>query len=67
MTGLGHLSGLSDDDLLRAAIRYEYEHFPTPRISHSASCIRARYKVIRPQNASGPKKPRLNKSSSTCT
>lgn len=28
MTGLGHLSGLSDDDLLRAAIRYEYEHFP---------------------------------------
>jgi hypothetical protein len=28
MTDLNHLSDLSDDDLLRAAIRYEYEHFP---------------------------------------
>ncbi len=28
MTDLNHLSDLSDDDLLRAAIRYEHEHFP---------------------------------------
>lgn len=28
MTEHGHLSDLTDDDLLRSAIRYEYEHFP---------------------------------------
>ena len=28
MTDVNHLSDVSDDDLLRAAIRYEYENFP---------------------------------------
>ncbi|PND54284.1 hypothetical protein CRM90_28785 [Mycobacterium sp. ENV421] len=28
MTDLNHVSDLTDDELLRSAIRYEYEHFP---------------------------------------